>query len=310
MDKCKSCSKMKKSPPRPKVGIPVANNFNEVVGLDLKVLDKAKGHYILWIVDLFSKMIKGKFIKNKKPATIIEGIISTWIIGDGGGPGHPRRGFWSDNGGEFLNMEVIDFAAALNVHIKMTASDAPWQNGIVERHHATADIIVEKMMMEDPTLVYQEAINHAAFAKNCEINHSRFSALQLMMGQTPHFPGLAEANTGNIKSSSKYMKTLKNIDDARVKFREVDCNAKLKKVMTERINPNVEKPYDMGDPIFFYDVKKKEWKKGTSLIRLGKTMYLRFGNFLRRVPIEKVRPDYNGEVGKEEGYAEANDHET
>ena len=39
-------------------------------------------------------------------------------------------------------------------------------------------------------------------------------------------------------------------------------------------------------------------------------MYLRFGNFLRRVPIEKVRPDYNGEVSKEEGYAEANDDET
>ena len=103
-------------------------------------------------------MIKGKFFKNKKPATIIEGIISTWIIGDGGGPGHPRRGFWSDNGGEFLNMEVIDFAAALNVHIKMTASDAPWQNGIVERHHATADIIVGKMMMKDPTLVHKEAM--------------------------------------------------------------------------------------------------------------------------------------------------------
>lgn len=45
------------------------------------------------------------------------------------------------------------------------------------------------------------------------------------------------------------------------------------------------------------------------MIRLGKTLYLRFGNFLRRVPIEKVRPDYHGEVSVEEGYAEPNDDE-
>ena len=79
--------------------------------------------------------------------------------------------------------------------------------------------------------------------------------------------------------------------------------------MTERINPNVEKPYNMGDPVFFYDTKRKEWKRGTALVRLGKTLYLRFGNFLRRVPVEKVRPDYDGEVVQEEGYAENDDEE-
>ena len=40
IEKCKICSQMKKRPPRPKVGLPVANNFNEVVGMDLKVLSK------------------------------------------------------------------------------------------------------------------------------------------------------------------------------------------------------------------------------------------------------------------------------
>ena len=44
------------------------------------------------------------------------------------------------------------------------------------------------------------------------------------------------------------------------------------------------------------------------MIRLGKTLYLRFGNFLRRVPVDKVRPDFNGEVSVEEGYAE-HDHD-
>jgi hypothetical protein len=42
IDRCKICSQMKKAPPRPKVGLPVANDFNEVVGMDLKVLNKEK----------------------------------------------------------------------------------------------------------------------------------------------------------------------------------------------------------------------------------------------------------------------------
>ena len=66
IDKCKICSEIKKAPSRPKVGLPVANDFNQIVGLDLKIVDKKKGIYILWIVDLFSKLIKGKLIRDKK----------------------------------------------------------------------------------------------------------------------------------------------------------------------------------------------------------------------------------------------------
>ena len=65
IDKCKVCSKMKKSPPRPKVGLPVAYDFNQVVAMDLSIVNKDKGEYILWLVDTFSKLIKGKYIRKK-----------------------------------------------------------------------------------------------------------------------------------------------------------------------------------------------------------------------------------------------------
>ena len=303
---CKVCSKHRKAPPRPKVGLPSTNDFNEVVGLDLKVLNKNTGEYILWMVDLFTKLIKGKYIRNKKPATIIEAIVDSWIVGSGMGPGHPSRGFWSDNGGEFLNNEMIDFAASCDINIKMTSAESPWQNGIVERHHCSADIVYEKVMLDDPKMSPQEAIDFAAFAKNSEVNRTGFSPLQLMMGTNPGFPGLAEANpaSSNIDGANRYMKALKRIDDARIKYREIDCNEKLKKVQGEKINPNVERFYNIGDPVFFYDQKKKQWKKGTALIRLGKTVYLKFGNYLRRVAVDNVRPDQHGEAVTEEGYLE------
>ena len=63
LENCQICKHLKKSPPRPKVGMPIANNFNEVVGLDLKVF--GNNEYILWIVDMFTKVIKGKYIKDK-----------------------------------------------------------------------------------------------------------------------------------------------------------------------------------------------------------------------------------------------------
>ena len=75
---------LKKTPPRPKIGMPICNDFNEIVGLDLKVLPNNQG-YILWCVDLFSKLIKGVFIKDKKPSTIIKAITSCQIIVDGMG---------------------------------------------------------------------------------------------------------------------------------------------------------------------------------------------------------------------------------
>ena len=208
LDKCDVCRKMKKRPPKPKVGMPVANNFNEVVGLDLKVLENGK--YILWMVDMFSKAIKGKFITNKEPGTIVKAIIDSWIVGDGFGPGHPALSFYSDNGGEFLNQEMIDFAATLDTTIRMTSSHAPWQNGTVERHHATADIIVSKILSDDPKMNIQDAVNKASLAKNSEVNQSGFSALQLVMGQNPTFPGLGDVSqaSNNLDSCSRSLKAL------------------------------------------------------------------------------------------------------
>jgi hypothetical protein len=71
-------------------------------------------------------------------------------------------------------MQVLDFAAAMDINIKMTSAEAPWQNGLVERHHATADIIFEKLLKDNPKMSPQEAVNHAAFAKNSDTNQTGF----------------------------------------------------------------------------------------------------------------------------------------
>ena len=147
---------------------------------------------------------------------------------------------WCDNGGEFLNEDVLNYAAAMNVDIKMTSANSPWQNGIVERNHATADCIVEKIIHDNPNMNIQDAIDKAAFAKNSDINHSGFSPIHLMIGQSPVFPGLAEADlsSSNFDSSSKYMRKLKDLDRIRVMARELECDSKLKQVLSKKVKVN------------------------------------------------------------------------
>ena len=102
---CKVCRKFWRTPSRPKVGLPKARDANEVISMDLKIFKKdgkkKKEIGILYLHDEFTKLIKGLVINDKNQDTIVKGIEKRWLIGDGAGPGHPSKVFFSDNGGEF-----------------------------------------------------------------------------------------------------------------------------------------------------------------------------------------------------------------
>ena len=71
---CKVCQQFQKSVARPRVTLPKASSFNEVVTLDLKEFGSK---YILWMIDSFNKFIQGKLINNKTEM-IIDTLNSTW----------------------------------------------------------------------------------------------------------------------------------------------------------------------------------------------------------------------------------------
>lgn len=294
LDQCDVCRKYRRTPSRPKVGLPKAKDVNEVVSLDLKILKKSgkKEIGILYIHDEFSKLIKGKVINDKNSNTIVKGIESKWIIGGGAGPGHPSRGFFSDNGGEFLNDDLIDFAAALDITIRMTAASGPWMNGSCERAHATVDRIVEKLLEDEPKMDLQKAVDLACFVKNSEINNTGFSPLQLLCGKSPSFPGFSDCTPGSIEleGNNEYLKILKRMDEARVAARKIDCDRRIKVALKSKINSSLEKSYMFGDPIWFKLDSAHKWKSGTVLGKDGKVVFIRYGNFIRRVPLDRIVP--------------------
>ena len=294
LDQCDVCRKYRRTPSRPKVGLPKANDVNDVVSIDLKILKKTgnKEVAILYLHDEFSKLTKGQVVNDKKPDTIIKAIENKWIIGGGIGPGHPSRGFFSDNGGEFLNEDLIDFAAALDITIRMTAASSPWMNGSCERAHATVDKTVEKILEDDPKTGIQKAVDLACFVKNTEINKTGFSPLQLFCGRSPSFPGFSDCTPGSIEleGSNEYLKVLRRMDNARVTARQIDCNQRIKVALKSKINTSCEKTYGFGDSIWFKLDSSNKWKSGMVLGQHGKVLFIKYGNFIRRVPLDFVIP--------------------
>ena len=68
LDKYEVCKKFQKSPSRPKVSLPVSNDFNECVALDLKEMRTNK-EYILYCICTFSRLTRGIILKDKKTQT-------------------------------------------------------------------------------------------------------------------------------------------------------------------------------------------------------------------------------------------------
>ena len=81
--------------------------------------------------------------------------------------------------------------------MKTTGSFSPQQNGVNERNHGAADIMITKYRAENPKMSLLEAVHRAAYARNCQVSAIKgFSAFQLVYGRNPGIAGLSEWPTG------------------------------------------------------------------------------------------------------------------
>ena len=72
-DNCETCKRFNKTPATPVVCLPLASDFNDVVAMDLKLWKN--NHYVLYLIDMFSRFTKVEFIKDKLPSTIIGKVM-------------------------------------------------------------------------------------------------------------------------------------------------------------------------------------------------------------------------------------------
>merc|ERR1712082_38466 len=169
---CKICQKFGRSMVKPKVALPKASSFNEIVTLDLKQFGNK---YVLWCIDAFTRFVQGKLLNDKKAERIVNAINESWNLPFG----IPGTGYYADNGTEFKNIKMDELVSKLGISICYGPAYSPWSNGINERNHASCDIKVNKLMEDNKTGLTDAVIKAAAFTHNSNVNKAGFSPLQL-----------------------------------------------------------------------------------------------------------------------------------
>ena len=100
--------------------------------MDLKEVGKK---YILWTVCVFSRMLVGVVLKDKKAETIMEKLEMKWCLMFG----CPSNCFYVDIGGEFRNYKMEEFVCKLGINIEFSPSYSPCSNGLNEWNHYSVD---------------------------------------------------------------------------------------------------------------------------------------------------------------------------
>ena len=173
--------------------MPLAKSFTNVVAMGLKHLNCI---YFIHFIDLFTRFSKARVIKRKTPEVVVKAFITEWISNGFGAPNKVLV----DNGSEFDNPEYLDAMAQYNVEVMATAASSPWSNGICERNHAVVDIVVQKILEEQPAIDIEMALANAVSAKNCLMNNKGFTPVQLVTGQLPNLPTVFNSSLPSLES--------------------------------------------------------------------------------------------------------------
>ena len=176
---CDICKKFRRSPPRPVVSFPLATEFNETVAMDLKFINSRP---VLHMIDHATRYSTACLLSNKKPASVIQGVMTHWIQIFG----YPTQ-VLTDNGGEFVNSELIELAETFNIVLKTTAAESAWSNGMCEKHNGVIGDMVAKIQM-DSDCSLELALSWALSAKNSLMNVYGFSPNQLVFGYNVRLP--------------------------------------------------------------------------------------------------------------------------
>ena len=250
---CAICHKLKRPSAKPIVALAHANDFNQIVAMDLHEIDH--NFYYLHIIDMFSRLSAAAIIRKKDSNIIVDKFMQIWV----GIYGAPEVGVYTDNGGEFNSQVFRDMAENLNMSVKTTAGYSPWSNGIVERHNATLTETLMKMK-EDTDLSWETAITWAVNAKNCLLSVHGFSPYQIVYGRNPNLPSNIVNKPPALEGETmcRFMgKHLTGIHASRKAFIASESSEKIRRALRKQIRPSGEK-FNNGDKVYF--LRDNKWK--------------------------------------------------
>ena len=285
IDGCQGCLLRKRNPDRPVVALCPSKDFNEVVGLDLKI---RKGRPILYAVDTFTRYTQGTYLKSKDPSEVVKGLMRIWIRYFG-----KMKELIFDNGGEFSNNIIMEVCSQLDIKIHTTGSSSPWQNGTTERHHAVVDDIHDSVEEDFPELDSETALAWSCSAKNSLSNVYGYTPYELVFGRKPHVTDIVESppTALEIKSHCKtFEDNMKAMTSAKSAFMKAQNSEKLKRALRSKMR-TAEYAYQPGDWCYYRRDKDGRWMGPAKVMwQDSKVIMIRHGGYCVRVSANRILP--------------------
>ena len=251
---CDFCLKHQRASPRPTVCLPLANQFNELIAMDLKLI---KGKWVLHCIDYLTRFSAAHVVKSKDPNEIIEKFFMIWVSIFG-----PPQRILSDNGGEFQGEKWEPICEAFNIVQRSTATEAPFSNGVCERHNLLIGEMTEKII-EDVDCSLQTALMWAVHAKNSLINIYGFSPYQLVFGYNPRIPGNSSNKLPALSSETAnhiVADHLNSLRTARLAYIKAENSDQIARALRGRVYEGTHKRFCSGDTVYYKRLKMKNWQ--------------------------------------------------
>ena len=291
-ERCLTCLKFQKRPPRPVVSVAWATEFNEVVAMDLKFWGT---RFFLVMVDLHTRFCTARVITRKLPPMIVKAIFLSWIVIFG-----PPKKILTDNGGEFCNDEMKSLTETFSIEHMNTAAESPWSNGTCERLNGVLGKLVLKIL-DDSNCDVPTALAWAVSARNSYYNFGGFSPNQLVFGKNPTMPDIFNSKLpglNRLTSSEIVRRNLEVKKKANEEFIRFQDAEKLKKAWDSNVRVTTLDKISIGDEVYYKRNVSDEWHGPAKVILIDKQIAtVRHGNSTLRVHGVSLRraPEFDSE---------------
>lgn len=277
---CETCIKFKRTPCRPVVSVPMAQHFNEMVSMDLKLWNEK---YFLVMVDMATRYCNACVIKGKAAHIIIDAFMRYWVALFGS----PKK-ILTDNGGEFNNNDFRSMCENFNIEVMCTAAESPWSNGVCERLNAVLKDNVLKIKEENQCNI-ETALAWAVAARNALHNNHGFSPNQLVFSFNPSLPNLGDDNPPaleNVTSSQIVANNLIALRKSREEFIKSDANERIRRALSQNIRKTKDEDVEIGSYVYYKREGEDRWRGPARVIgKDGKVNVLRHGGQIVRAHV-------------------------
>ena len=137
-EECKGCKRGGKPADRPKVALPLASEFNQVIAIDFMQIEKKQ---YLKVIDIGTRLMRNVLMQDRSANSVRLALQRNWfsIFGP------PREAILGDRAREFMDETLVSMCNGYGVETRHSPSQAQFANGVVERHGHSIKETVKKM---------------------------------------------------------------------------------------------------------------------------------------------------------------------